>query len=339
MVHCSNMSSDAELLVSIVKSQHVWSLLPDVSSSSRLLFPHCRRTWTTLRWARLLSWGPWWRLCVRQQWEVSESHTVRPSVRSPTPSTGAQSSPCSTSADDNTSCRVDTAIIQKRLPVLLKYLNSDTERQLQALYALQALIVTLDQPPSKTSSSGEAISHWHSASMHILPIKRERCSLKSRLATLSSSSFISTWFCFLSQTFSGCSSTVYTTRTSSQRTLSTSGSRAKTPPSSTARAWPSSLSRPSSPGCGRRRRSRRTIDKRAQPLRWTRRCRTASWQQNKHWKWVRDQDGVFTARTPTPPPQPPAVQFWNTPPFWVWIPTVEALNTCIIHRKYFCFKF
>ncbi|KAM9409761.1 eukaryotic translation initiation factor 4 gamma 3 isoform 2-T2 [Pholidichthys leucotaenia] len=50
--------------------------------------------------------------------------------------------------DDNTSCRVDTAIIQGRLPVLHKYLNSDTERQLQALYALQALIVALDQPPN-----------------------------------------------------------------------------------------------------------------------------------------------------------------------------------------------
>ncbi|XP_028301688.1 eukaryotic translation initiation factor 4 gamma 3 isoform X4 [Gouania willdenowi] len=50
--------------------------------------------------------------------------------------------------DDNTNCKVDTAIIQRRLPVLLKYLNSDTERQLQALYALQALIVTLDQPPN-----------------------------------------------------------------------------------------------------------------------------------------------------------------------------------------------
>eukprot|EP00066_Takifugu_rubripes_P022618 XP_011611884.1 PREDICTED: eukaryotic translation initiation factor 4 gamma 3 isoform X1 [Takifugu rubripes] len=50
--------------------------------------------------------------------------------------------------DDNTNCRVDTAIIQQRLPVLLKYLNSDTERQLQALYALQALIVSLDQPPN-----------------------------------------------------------------------------------------------------------------------------------------------------------------------------------------------
>ncbi|XP_047203196.1 eukaryotic translation initiation factor 4 gamma 3 isoform X4 [Girardinichthys multiradiatus] len=50
--------------------------------------------------------------------------------------------------DENPNCRVDTAIIQKRLPVLLKYLNSDTERQLQALYALQALNVSLDQPPN-----------------------------------------------------------------------------------------------------------------------------------------------------------------------------------------------
>uniref|UniRef100_A0A3Q0S187 Eukaryotic translation initiation factor 4 gamma 3 n=1 Tax=Amphilophus citrinellus TaxID=61819 RepID=A0A3Q0S187_AMPCI len=44
--------------------------------------------------------------------------------------------------------KVDTTMIQRRLPVLLKYLNSDTERQLQALYALQALIVALDQPPN-----------------------------------------------------------------------------------------------------------------------------------------------------------------------------------------------
>lgn len=51
--------------------------------------------------------------------------------------------------DDNPNCPMDTAIIRRRVPVLLKYLNSDTERQLQALYALQALIVALDQPPSK----------------------------------------------------------------------------------------------------------------------------------------------------------------------------------------------
>ncbi|XP_077386663.1 eukaryotic translation initiation factor 4 gamma 3 isoform X1 [Festucalex cinctus] len=50
--------------------------------------------------------------------------------------------------DIGTNCQVDTAIIQRRLPVLLKYLNSDTERQLQALYALQTLIVSLDQPPN-----------------------------------------------------------------------------------------------------------------------------------------------------------------------------------------------
>ncbi|XP_057702452.1 eukaryotic translation initiation factor 4 gamma 3 isoform X4 [Corythoichthys intestinalis] len=50
--------------------------------------------------------------------------------------------------DIGSNCRVDTAIIKRRLPVLLKYLNSDTERQLQALYALQTLIVSLDQPPN-----------------------------------------------------------------------------------------------------------------------------------------------------------------------------------------------
>nr|XP_009304365.1 eukaryotic translation initiation factor 4 gamma 3 isoform X2 [Danio rerio] len=50
--------------------------------------------------------------------------------------------------DESTSCRVDTAIIQKRLPILHKYFDSDTERQLQALYALQSLIVALDQPPN-----------------------------------------------------------------------------------------------------------------------------------------------------------------------------------------------
>ncbi|XP_061147126.1 eukaryotic translation initiation factor 4 gamma 3 isoform X3 [Syngnathus typhle] len=50
--------------------------------------------------------------------------------------------------DIGTNCQVDKAIIQRRLPVLLKYLNSDTERQLQALYALQTLIVSLDQPPN-----------------------------------------------------------------------------------------------------------------------------------------------------------------------------------------------
>ncbi|XP_069466444.1 eukaryotic translation initiation factor 4 gamma 3 isoform X4 [Ambystoma mexicanum] len=47
---------------------------------------------------------------------------------------------------DSSSFRVDTAIIKQRVPVLLKYLDSDTERELEALYALQALIAKLDQP-------------------------------------------------------------------------------------------------------------------------------------------------------------------------------------------------
>uniref|UniRef100_A0A672M7I9 Eukaryotic translation initiation factor 4 gamma 3 n=1 Tax=Sinocyclocheilus grahami TaxID=75366 RepID=A0A672M7I9_SINGR len=55
---------------------------------------------------------------------------------------------CKAAVKGDTSCRVDTAIVQRRLPILHKYLNSDTERQLQALYALQSLIVALDQPPN-----------------------------------------------------------------------------------------------------------------------------------------------------------------------------------------------
>ncbi|XP_053299985.1 eukaryotic translation initiation factor 4 gamma 3 [Pleuronectes platessa] len=51
-------------------------------------------------------------------------------------------------AKDNTKCRVDMALIQKSLPVLLKYRNSDTEQQLHALQELKALIVTLDHPPN-----------------------------------------------------------------------------------------------------------------------------------------------------------------------------------------------
>ncbi|XP_048375119.1 eukaryotic translation initiation factor 4 gamma 3 isoform X3 [Sphaerodactylus townsendi] len=49
---------------------------------------------------------------------------------------------------DSSSLRVDTAVIKQRVPILLKYLGSDTEKELQALYALQASIVKLDQPPN-----------------------------------------------------------------------------------------------------------------------------------------------------------------------------------------------
>lgn len=36
-----------------------------------LCSPPPRQTLMNLRWARLPSWGPWWQLCVRQQWKVS----------------------------------------------------------------------------------------------------------------------------------------------------------------------------------------------------------------------------------------------------------------------------
>ncbi|XP_073172698.1 eukaryotic translation initiation factor 4 gamma 3 isoform X14 [Lepidochelys kempii] len=49
---------------------------------------------------------------------------------------------------DSSSFRVDTAVVKQRVPILLKYLDSDTEKELQALYALQASIVKLDQPPN-----------------------------------------------------------------------------------------------------------------------------------------------------------------------------------------------
>ncbi|KAM6236376.1 eukaryotic translation initiation factor 4 gamma 3 isoform 11-T14 [Spheniscus humboldti] len=49
---------------------------------------------------------------------------------------------------DSSSFRVDAAVIKQRVPILLKYLDSDTEKELQALYALQASIVKLDQPPN-----------------------------------------------------------------------------------------------------------------------------------------------------------------------------------------------
>ncbi|XP_075184042.1 eukaryotic translation initiation factor 4 gamma 3 isoform X1 [Anomaloglossus baeobatrachus] len=49
---------------------------------------------------------------------------------------------------DCSSCRVDTSFLKQKVPVLLKYMDSNVERELQALYALQALIVKLDQPPN-----------------------------------------------------------------------------------------------------------------------------------------------------------------------------------------------
>ncbi|XP_072282819.1 eukaryotic translation initiation factor 4 gamma 3-like [Pyxicephalus adspersus] len=49
---------------------------------------------------------------------------------------------------DFSSYRVDTTFLKQKVPVLVKYMDSNVERELQALYALQALIVKLDQPPN-----------------------------------------------------------------------------------------------------------------------------------------------------------------------------------------------
>uniref|UniRef100_K7GEJ1 Eukaryotic translation initiation factor 4 gamma 1 n=1 Tax=Pelodiscus sinensis TaxID=13735 RepID=K7GEJ1_PELSI len=43
--------------------------------------------------------------------------------------------------------RVDTAVIKSRAKLLQKYVNEE-QKELQALYALQALVVKLDQPPN-----------------------------------------------------------------------------------------------------------------------------------------------------------------------------------------------
>uniref|UniRef100_A0A672GE36 W2 domain-containing protein n=1 Tax=Salarias fasciatus TaxID=181472 RepID=A0A672GE36_SALFA len=48
--------------------------------------------------------------------------------------------------DIEASCLVDTVVLKTSLPVLRKYLESDDERQLQALYALQALNESLGHP-------------------------------------------------------------------------------------------------------------------------------------------------------------------------------------------------
>lgn len=76
---------------------------------------------------------------------------------------------------------MDTAIIQQRLPVLLKYLNSDTERQLQALYALQALIVSLDQPPSKLRILPPPVNDSGTFLLYRTGLSRVQTSLKARL--------------------------------------------------------------------------------------------------------------------------------------------------------------
>ncbi|XP_028342881.1 eukaryotic translation initiation factor 4 gamma 1 isoform X5 [Physeter macrocephalus] len=52
-----------------------------------------------------------------------------------------------------TPLRVDVAVLKARAKLLQKYL-CDEQTELQALYALQALVVTLEQPPSKSQATG-----------------------------------------------------------------------------------------------------------------------------------------------------------------------------------------
>ena len=44
-------------------------------------------------------------------------------------------------------------MLKARAKLLQKYL-CDEQKELQALYALQALVVTLEQPPSKSQATG-----------------------------------------------------------------------------------------------------------------------------------------------------------------------------------------
>ncbi|XP_053272694.1 eukaryotic translation initiation factor 4 gamma 3 [Pleuronectes platessa] len=79
--------------------------------------------------------------CVKEN--LAESHlSSSPYLRA------LMTAVCKAAVKNNTNCRVHTALIQKRLPVLLQYRNSESERQLHALQELQSLIVALDHPPN-----------------------------------------------------------------------------------------------------------------------------------------------------------------------------------------------
>lgn len=57
------------------------------------------------------------------------------------------SSVCNSAIIFENPCRVDVTVIHNRAKVLQKYLNNES-KELHALYALQALVVKLDQPPN-----------------------------------------------------------------------------------------------------------------------------------------------------------------------------------------------
>lgn len=70
-----------------------------------------------------MRWEQWGFLCPHYS-----SHTPSPPVENP--------------------YRVDAMVIHNQAKLLQKYLK-DEQKELQALYALQALVVKLDQPPSE----------------------------------------------------------------------------------------------------------------------------------------------------------------------------------------------
>lgn len=51
---------------------------------------------------------------------------------------------------------MDVAVLKARARLLQKYL-CDEQKELQALYALQALVVTLEQPASKSQATGTEV--------------------------------------------------------------------------------------------------------------------------------------------------------------------------------------
>ena len=53
------------------------------------------------------------------------------------------------SDSSNTSCKCDQELLKPRKNLLQKYIDGDSQLELQALYALQSLFVALDHPPGR----------------------------------------------------------------------------------------------------------------------------------------------------------------------------------------------
>ena len=75
-----------------------------------------------------------------------------------------------------TPLRVDVEVLKARAKLLQKYL-CDEQKELQALYALQALVVTLEQPPRKSQAAGLGVG-WKN--FQIVGTVLERVSTQKR---------------------------------------------------------------------------------------------------------------------------------------------------------------